>query len=220
MVMESSSTGTNTNAVPHQPQPQHRDGAVLKLHFCCRAELPMGSSLRVTGSTLWAPSSDLAAAEGDQEHPHQHQHQHQHQHHQQQAHASSVEMVTDPDRYPLWYTRRPVILVASNSNSNNNTNNNTNNNHQVHRYRYLVVSPGDDTHNAVPEEAMGMEATTSNERVQQEGALSPVTSWEDPFSNAKTASQSAEQDNTQAQSLLHLPFRTLHLPRASDKDIQ
>ena len=31
-------------------------GRVVRLHFCCKAELPIGSSLRVTGSTLWAPA--------------------------------------------------------------------------------------------------------------------------------------------------------------------
>ena len=32
-------------------------GRVVKLHFACRAELPIGSTLRVTSSQLWAPGT-------------------------------------------------------------------------------------------------------------------------------------------------------------------
>ena len=32
-------------------------GRVVRLHFECHAELPIGSYLRVTGSSLWAPTA-------------------------------------------------------------------------------------------------------------------------------------------------------------------
>ena len=32
-------------------------GRVVRMHFTCRAELPVGSTLRVTGPTLWSPSA-------------------------------------------------------------------------------------------------------------------------------------------------------------------
>ena len=32
-------------------------GRVVRMHFTCRAELPIGSSLRITGPTLWSPSA-------------------------------------------------------------------------------------------------------------------------------------------------------------------
>jgi hypothetical protein len=121
-------------------------GRVVRLHFMCRAELPIGSFLRVTGSSLWAPGSctvqdpadavasvdtveesafrlteaDDAAYGSTSSMMHS-------------LYASSVEMVTTPQDYPVWRTRKPVVVVLSSSRKKAI---------QHHYYRYLVVSPG------------------------------------------------------------------------------
>mmetsp|Transcript_56880 Transcript_56880/g.138475 ORF Transcript_56880/g.138475 Transcript_56880/m.138475 type:complete len:1411 (+) Transcript_56880:138-4370(+) len=152
-------------------------GRVVRLHFRCRAELPIGSSLRVTGSSLWAPTSltspndptnaiaisadasyeagytelgnqgdvpvdldfverellgaDTASGQG--------------------IYASSVEMVTSPETYPVWQTKRPVIVVLnppsghippSAGTAGGITGAGSGVRKQKHYYRYLVVTPG------------------------------------------------------------------------------
>ena len=115
------------------------NGRVVRLHFKCRAELPIGSYLRVTGCTLWAPGSSaqdptdahqIAKEEASQGFPVREP--------EEEAAAnldameggvggfdeeatgmpttssmytSSVELVTTPDEYPIWRTRRPVVVV-------------------------------------------------------------------------------------------------------------
>ena len=188
-------------------------GRVLRVHLACRANLPIGSSLRVTGSHLWDPSassSDItgarrvvaitgenactsgksgfagasnvvnevgAAASGSGEgaitplgrdvvsspsSPNQNHNsalvgvQDSHAPH----YVSSVEMVTSPEMYPIWRTRRPVVLVLTDKKSrreseddmeaDNNHHNHDDNQQQVyrHNYRYLVVTPGAGTGSA------------------------------------------------------------------------
>jgi hypothetical protein len=130
-----------SNQIAHPSLP----GRVVRLHFRCHAELPIGSFLRVTGSTLWAPgtsasdpteatyashgiassedngefSSTSASGPGD---PAEH-------FNVTTApnvfdspsagtlYASSVEMVTTPDEYPIWKTRKPVVVVVNTSRS-------------------------------------------------------------------------------------------------------
>jgi hypothetical protein len=67
--------------------------------------------------------------------------------------ASSVEMVTTPETYPLWRTRRPVIVALTDATATT-TSNGTDSMQQEeeassgvhhHRYRYLVVTPGAET---------------------------------------------------------------------------
>ena len=88
-----------------------------------------------------------------------------------QWYASSVEMVTCPETYPLWRTRRPVIVALTDKATitTTSTSNNSENVHMLddddddekaavaapssssqsgihhHRYRYLVVTPGAET---------------------------------------------------------------------------
>lgn len=122
-------------------------GKVLRLHFACHAELPIGSSLRVTSSTLWAPGSlanahdssdasyaDSRAATSEGQANSGQEDLNSTQQSYVGLYASSVEMVTSPEEYPLWRTKNPVIVIA-NGNDNATLN---------HRYRYMVVTPGAD----------------------------------------------------------------------------
>jgi hypothetical protein len=139
--------------------PDIANGKVLKLHFACHAELPHGSSLRITASnSLLAPTVDTRQpTDTDVDENSQHS-----------IYASSVEMVTSPDEYPVWRTRTPVICVVNNV---------SNDSVFKHRYKYLVVTPG-----AGP--CDGDESENENEvktSDDQDGRVD-VTVWEDPFS--------------------------------------
>ncbi len=50
----------------------------------------------------------------------------------QESYASSVEMVTSPDEWPIWRTRKPVIIALRHHHGRV----------EHHRYRYMVVNPG------------------------------------------------------------------------------
>jgi len=172
----------------------------------------------VTGSTLWAPTH-LTPQDPT------------HAHHAAQEPAaldwvdpsvlqgpdngmytSSVELYTTPDTYPVWRTRRPVVVVLHKSK------------HQTvqhHYYRYLVVSPGSTKQDDAEEDTMEEEdddlgsetqsdtadsskvfftadqiVATSN---QHTGGSSTVMLWEDPFG--------AFVGNN----LCNLPYRTLDI---------
>lgn len=195
-------------------------GRVVRLHFQCRAELPLGSSLRVTGSSLWAPTqltekdptqgnsvtpqtasqTPFAAAGSedwvdasvlDQSHT--------------SMYTSSIEMYTTPETYPLWTTRRPVVIVL----------NKTRGIHH-HYYRYLVVTPGakeaeqmdqDDGDVSDSESEKGgidsQVATTSNEH----SLSSQVMLWEDPF------------ENFVGSNLCNLPYRTIDIDAVENKEL-
>ena len=59
--------------------------------------------------------------------------------------ASSVEMVTCPDTYPVWRTRKPVVIVLPDPKkaaNNDTTADSMEEGVYHHRYRYLVVTPG------------------------------------------------------------------------------
>ena len=199
--------------------PRELTGRVVRLHFRCHAELPIGSFLRVTGSTLWAPGTaasdphDAAPAVGLTE---------------QSAfpvteddlhgpaatgalYASSIEMVTTPEEYPIWRTRRPVAVVINYGRRPV----------QHHYYRYLVVSPGGsgtlefDSEN--DDETLFM-VSTSNESA----GSTPVMQWEDPFGtlrdkyhtygemSAVSLSSVAPGQMTKAD-YRNLPYRTLNI---------
>jgi hypothetical protein len=49
-----------------------------------------------------------------------------------QSYASSVEMVTSPDQWPLWKTKKPVVISLRHHHGR----------FEQHRYRYMVVTPG------------------------------------------------------------------------------
>ena len=169
------------------------EGRVLRLHFACRAALPHGSTLRVTSTRLWAPDSSSAhITEGEA--PQGSEDSTDFDHHGADAdkhlYASSVEMVTTPETYPVWRTRTPVVVVANAAGGDV----------QKHRYRYMVVTPGvnieglgdDDLEEAEemvtaeaaptgsPDHAarLGGGAHTTDET--GDGPLS-VMMWEDPF---------------------------------------
>ena len=89
-----------SEAPPNAPLPT--EGRVLRLHFSCRAALPFGSYLRVTSSRLWAPDAGDVVDAGDQHGPDN-----------KKQYASSVEMVTSPETYPVWRTRTPVVVVTN-----------------------------------------------------------------------------------------------------------
>jgi hypothetical protein len=142
-----------------QPQPSpsssssaFQSGRVVRLHFTCRAQLPMGSFLRVTGSTLWAPGTN--ALDPTEATPTVEQlHQFDRECHggsdtdteiitTSNLYTSSVEMVTTPDTYPIWTTRTPVILIWNRRGSNSTHSAATSHPVLHHYYRYLVVAPG------------------------------------------------------------------------------
>ena len=75
------------------------DGLVVRLHFACRAALPHGSSLRVTSSSLWAPERQAQTDGGDGGIV------------DSSVYASSVEMTTTPETWPLWRTTVPALVV-------------------------------------------------------------------------------------------------------------
>lgn len=177
--------------LPQQGQPQsHRPfpavGRAVRLHFRCHAELPIGSFLRVTGSTLWAPgtsASDPTEATGAVnrtessafpvlDHTTASGGAGAYQVSASSMYTSSVEMVTTPDEYPIWRTRHPVVVVLHHDKKTI----------QHHYYRYLVVSPGGTTlamsdllmEGVIDEE---QHISTSNEAV----GSTPVVQWEDPF---------------------------------------
>lgn len=124
-------------------------GRVVRVHFTCRAELPMGSSLRVTGSSLWAPTSltspsdpmnahqiakETAATAGFPSFGNDAEDSLEYwiNNTPTNLYSSSVEMVTSPETYPVWATKQPVVIVL----------NETTTDKQRHYYRYLVVTPG------------------------------------------------------------------------------
>ena len=201
--------GSDTGSVS-----QPLTGRVVRLHFRCHAEIPIGSFLRVTGSALWAPgtaATDPAEATQAVEQtavPESTGISTSHKSSSFNAisanhdvnipaantlYASSVEMVTSPEEYPIWRTRKPVVVVINSNRSRNKS-------VQHHYYRYLVVSPGgsmlvrsaDYSHQIqtanmagyfTPNSTHGDDAddtllvSTSNETA---GSTS-VLQWEDPF---------------------------------------
>lgn len=185
-------------------------GRVVRVHLACRAYLPIGSSLRVTGSHLWDPSetgspSDTSgarrvvavmgqnaynvggsgfaggslgigapnvvneaetAASGDGrdmlepgEGVPDHTLMGVHDSHAS-SYVSSVEMVTSPDTYPIWRTRKPVVLVLTDKKTKRKSSiggledmdadddDYADSAVFLHHYRYLVVTPGAETDGA------------------------------------------------------------------------
>ena len=122
---------------------------MVRIHFTCRAELPMGSSLRVTGSSLWAPTSltspsdpmnahtiakETAATAGFPSFGNDAEESLEYwiNNTPTNLYSSSIEMVTTPDTYPVWKTIQPVVVVLTETTTDK----------QRHYYRYLVVTPG------------------------------------------------------------------------------
>ena len=207
----------------------YQPGRVLRLHFTCRAEIPIGSFLRVTGSTLWAPGTsalDPTEATPTVEHINRLDYSGNADHGtpydpyrssnsiggdvitSSNLYTSSVEMVTSPETYPIWKTRKPVILIW------NRRGNSSSGTPPVlhHYYRYLVVAPGtvrkphlplalalpstDGATNVTTGSGQSLttiQASTSNESTHTGSTI--VMEWEDPFhtmhQNSETASSAA-----------------------------
>lgn len=179
-------------------------GRVVRLHFRCHAALPIGSFLRVTGSTLWAPGTaaydptDASPAIGRTEAAGFPVPNHEENDLSDSVipvsalYTSSVEMVTTPDEYPVWRTRKPVVVVWHHSHKTV----------QHHYYRYLVVSPGGGVSefNIMGGDAEDMETdmddyptmvSTSNEGTGQ----TVVMQWEDPFNSLLSNNSNTASDN-------------------------
>jgi len=218
-------------------------GRVVRLHFACRAELPLGSFLRVTGSTLWAPGTsaadpaEAAPAVGRTE---------------QSAfpvtepssettagdslllaastqqltalYTSSVEMVTTPETYPIWRTRKPVVVVLNRHAA-------TKKSVQHHYYRYLVVSPGaaQNREEGHPDDT-GMIGSTVVSTSSEFSGSTVVMQWEDPFqflqrepqiratSAVSLASSIGVPSTTHTRAdYRNLPYRTLDIDVATAK---
>jgi len=109
----------------------------------------MGSSLRVTGSSLWAPTSltspsdpmnahniakETAATAGFPSFGNDTEESLEYwiNNTPTTLYSSSVEMVTTPETYPVWKTIQPVVVVLTETTTDK----------QRHYYRYLVVTPG------------------------------------------------------------------------------
>lgn len=205
-------------------------GRVVRLHFCCRAELPIGSTLRVTGSTLWAPThltaqdssnahhvADQNAAQGpavgslEVVDPHVLESSDS-----KKLYASSIELVTTPEDYPIWKTRRPVVVVMHKTTSSQI---------QHHCYRYMVVTPGaqvqslEEYREKEIDTILSGNATTSD---SIEGSI-PVMMWEDPFPHLGNAQQNQSistsslpsvtsmKEKSTNKALTNLPYRTLDI---------
>jgi trehalose 6-phosphate synthase/phosphatase len=129
--------------------------------------------------------------------------------------ASSVEMVTTPETYPVWKTRQPVVIIL----------NATTSAVQRHYYRYLVVTPGAVAPNAEADPLADAETMEISTSIGQDGA-SPVMMWEQPdfpgmdkpaaskVSLPGVASMSTLGETDASHQFLHLaqlPYRTLDI---------
>jgi len=162
-------------------------GRVVRIQFTCRANLPMGSTLRVTGSSLWAPTSltnptdpmnahtianETAATGGFPSFGNDAEESLEYwiNNSPTNLYSSSVEMVTTPDTYPVWKTMQPVVVVL----------NETTTDKQRHYYRYLVVTPGASSPTEMDDycdtEVQTMDISTSD---GNDGTVS-VMMWEEP----------------------------------------
>lgn len=228
------------------------NGRVVRLHFKCRAELPIGSYLRVTGCTLWAPGTSAqdptdahqiakeealegfpvrdpeeeAAANLDMEGVGGFDEETTGMPTTQSMYTSSVELVTTPEEYPIWRTRRPVVVVLHKHPKQI----------QHHFYRYMVVTPGATTETGAL--TMAELAATSNDdddggdgmldagggvnTSEENTGSTRVMMWEDPFQSLqKSAASGLSLDTTKSfitdkagvtkNSLINLPYRTFDI---------
>ena len=229
------------------------NGRVVRLHFKCRAELPIGSYLRVTGCTLWAPGSSaqdptdahqIAKEEALEGFPVRDPEEEAAANLDsldgaggfdeettgmpttQSMYTSSVELVTTPDEYPIWRTRRPVVVVLHKHPKQI----------QHHYYRYMVVTPGATTETGALTMAE-LAAATQNDDEDGDGMVDAgglvqtseentgstrVMMWEDPFQSLQRGAASGlSLDTTKSfitdkagvtkNTLINLPFRTVDI---------
>lgn len=231
------------------------NGRVVRLHFKCRAELPIGSYLRVTGCTLWAPGGSaqdptdahqIAKEEAAQGFPAADTAEEAAANLDnladgggfdeeatgmpttQSMYTSSVELVTTPEEYPIWRTRRPVVVVLHKHSKQI----------QHHYYRYMVVTPGATTETG----ALTMSELAAAEEIDDDdndgmvdsGGLvetseentgtgsTRVMLWEDPFQTLQNSAPSglsldtaksvfANKSGVTKNTLINLPYRTVDI---------
>ena len=200
-------------------------GRVIRLHFTCHAELPMGSSLRVTGNTLWAPgTAALDPSEAGAAYAHEQAEGFATNTASPEAmdeteasllntsgrplYTSSVEMVTTPETYPIWRTKQPVVIVSHAQGPHAGTaaakEQASGRRIQHHYYRYLVVSPGaaaEDvmrgTMTAADDEPLGTAARMISTSNEDTGST-PVMQWEDPFCSMWSGNNNPSTTSTDA----------------------
>jgi trehalose 6-phosphate synthase/phosphatase len=166
---------------------ENLNGKVLKLHFACHAELPYGSNLRITASNSLLASSMTTSLQSVENNADENC---------KKIYASSVEMVTTPEEYPVWRTRTPVICVVNNTTSDGLF---------EHRYRYIVTTPG-----AVSQDNDENEMMTGND----DDGYVDVTVWEDPFRNDANMDD-AKMEQT---SFAELPYRSIKIDVTSNTE--
>ena len=107
-------------------------GRTVRLHFRCRAELALGSQLHVTTTILDEnDSNDNNNNSGKQPPKAQPHEQQQFDNEDITTTPLTVPMYTTPDTYPVWKTRRPVVVVLHKTKGI-----------QHFYYRYQVLTPG------------------------------------------------------------------------------
>ncbi|KAL7488757.1 hypothetical protein ACHAW6_014361 [Cyclotella cf. meneghiniana] len=131
---------------------QRHQGRVFRFHFTCKAELPFGTTLRVTSSVGPPPHNDAlddvdvddrsvssevfsihgaAGGEGGSVTAGFARM------HNRLLH-NTVEMFTTPETYPLWKTKKPVVVIDDGNVGEGGDPACP----MVHRYRYVAVTPG------------------------------------------------------------------------------
>ena len=227
--------------------PGPNGGKVLRLHFTCRAELPIGSSLRVTSSTCWDPGSLMNSPEDAVTQAHYTTNMGQedifsatNKQTYANLYASTVEMVTTPDEYPLWRTKNPVIVIANRNDVHTMT----------HRYRYVVVTPGaeiDEDEVAFTSADVVMSTSEIDLQADMHTDLKrnnsimtsidmqeniPPVLWEDSFkhddysragdelSRSSFVSLPSLKRNKQMKNLSNLPYRTFHIKTHSNSNFK
>jgi hypothetical protein len=202
-------------------------GRVVRLHFQCRAALPIGSFLRVTGSSLSGPgSSSSSATTGSNAMMHSDPTEATASEMAVSSmegnsnssgtgslpsesfmgtatsgggglYTSSVEMVTTPETYPLWRTRTPVIVVLNRRHST------IKQRVQHHYYRYLVIAPGMSSTNNINSTSTLLHESEHKLTVSTSSEYmgsTIVRQWEDPYQNNTDTSTSITNDTSTAAS--------------------
>lgn len=167
-------------------QSQRHQGRVLRLHFTCSAALPFGTTLRVTSSIGPPPQNDVpddnhligdiddqsSVMSGDMgfgeiggsgygmaTHGGSIREEGELTRLHNQFLQNSVEMVTTPETYPVWKTRKPVVVIDEGGVGGQDEKimmaktleeglddsdivANSSAGPLMHRYRYLAVTPG------------------------------------------------------------------------------
>ncbi len=208
------------------------DGKVLRLHFACRAELPFGSSLRVTSSNFISENnSNSYQSNQDMQDDDLDPNNNSSVSSSSNLYTSSVEMVTSPEMYPLWRTRTPVIRVVNSDAITSEgtapeTNSGSGSGVLLHRYRYLVVSPGDTTTSTKASTSASTKTTASTSGSSNmkrmitsdgNGGVVEVDMFENPFTSKEEESENEEEmkDDTVHSIVLGQPLSPLSSPEKS-----